>query len=125
MTTTWDDRTLLEDVLAHGVDDWLDLGWIVQIARRAGVKDAAVTRAIAIGLVAEVVIGGLAEAGEVTEHGFRRWEMTSDAALGRIVEEWLAYGLESPTPGAICWLSITHEGEARGREVLRREGSSS
>lgn len=125
MTTSWDDRTLLEDVLAHGVDDWLDLGWIVQIARRADLKDPAATRALAIGLVAEALVGGLAVAGEVTEDGFRAWELTPEAALGRIVEQWFAYGLESPTPGAICWLAVTDEGEARGIDVLRREGSAS
>lgn len=124
MSTTWDERTLIEDVLASGVDDWLDLSLIIQIARRVGVEDPVATRAIAIGLVAEVVMSGLVEAGEVTDDGFRPWDMTRDAALGRIIEQWLAYGVGPPTPGAICWLAVTAEGEARGTEVLRREGSA-
>ena len=123
MTTTRDERTLIEDVLAHGVDDWLYAGWIYQIARRAGLEDSAATRAVALGLVAEVLISRLAVAGEVTEDGFQAWEMPAETALGRIVEEWLAYGTEPPSPGSICWLALTSEGEARGLAVLRREGA--
>jgi hypothetical protein len=47
-------------------------------------------------------------------------EMSPAQALAFIVEEWLAYGVEHFTPGAICWLDLTPVGEEYAQRALRR-----
>lgn len=123
--TTWRDRTLIEDVLVGGLDDWVYAGWLHQTARDlSGLTDRAQLRSLAIGVIAEVLVSGLMVAGEVSEDGHRPWDCSTEAALARIVEDWLAWGEEPPTPGAIVWLALTDAGRAIGEAVLSREQAS-
>lgn len=120
----WGQRTLIEDILAHAVDDWPDAGWVYQIAGRSGLSKPSQLQALSIGLIAEVLAGRLMVAGEFDGKGFRPWDCSPGEAILRISEDWLAWGSEPPTPGAIVWLSLTPEGEALGQAVLRRESGS-
>lgn len=122
-TTTWEDRGLLEDVMARSVDDWVYPAEIEGIAARTGLNDREAVRALSIGLVAEAIVKRLLIAGEVSASGFVPWECSPSAAVERIVEEWMAWGESQLTPGAIVWLAPTETGERLGRAVLRREGN--
>lgn len=117
----WSDSTFVEDVLAHGVDDWVDDGLVYDVAMRSGVKDRRVLRSLCFGLLAEVLISELMVAGRVTRDGFVPWRIPPEAALDRIVRSWQAWGLEPPTPGAVCWLANTAKGDEIGVAVLGRE----
>lgn len=123
MTEQWDQRGLVEDLLARGVDDWIDLGLVVDVARRAGGSSDEALTGLAIGLVSTVLIEGLMRPGTVADGVFKPWVIDSGEAVARIVREWLAIGTTAVRPGDIAWLCNTDIGDARGRAVIEREAA--
>lgn len=118
----WDDRTLLEDLVASGVDDWVYAADAYGIAARTGTTGEAL-RLLAVGLVVDAVAAGLAIPGEYNGSAHAPWECTRGEAIERIAEAWREWGTGAPTPGAIVWLDLTAEGKALGEAVLNREAS--
>lgn len=120
--SAFEDRTLVEDLLANGVDDWVDEALVCgNIARRV-VEDAADRRAVAIGLIASVLLAGQMEAGETPPgQGFRPWNLTPGEAVLRIASEWMARSDVNVYPGEIVWLRNTPAGNAIGEAVLESE----
>jgi hypothetical protein len=117
----WDDRTLLEDLLARGVDDWIYAAEVYDIIARTELPDPAQLRMLAIGLIAEAIVRGLVLPGEFDGAEHRPWDCSRGEAIARIQEEWLEWGADVPTPGAIVWLDITPAGREIGEAVLARE----
>jgi len=115
------DRSLVEDVLANGIDDWIYAGWVYQIASRTGVQDPADLRAVSLGLIAELLVRGLVVAGEYDGDGHRSWDCSTATSIEQITESWIAWGDSPPTPGAIVWLALTPAGREVGEAVLERE----
>jgi hypothetical protein len=118
----WDHRGLIEDVLARGMDDWLHLAEFVSIAKRTRVNGPEALRALALGLIAEVVCEGLMVPGDADEAGFHPWTLTPGDAIQRIVQGWSEDNLY-PTPGSVAWFKLTPDGEKVGQGVLARESS--
>lgn len=118
------DRTLIEDMLANGVDDWVDEALVFgNIARRV-VADASDRRAVAIGLIESVLLAGQMDAGEtVSCMGFRPWDATPEEAALRVASEWMSRADPNVYPGEIVWLRNTSTGDAIGQAVLDREAS--
>lgn len=116
-----EDRMLVEDLVANGVDDLIYAGWVHQIAKRTGLQTPADLRAVSLGLVAEVLVRGLMIAGEYDGDVHRPWECSTAAAIERVAESWIAWGDTPPTPGAIVWLALTPPGREVGEAVLERE----
>ena len=121
--STWDDRTLVEDVLANGVDDLVYAGWLHQIARRSGVGDPSQLRMLSLGLIAELLVRGLMVAGGFDGDSHRPWDCSMGEAIARISEDWQGWGDEVPTPGAIVWPDLTPAGREIGEAVLAREAN--
>jgi hypothetical protein len=119
--TTWDDRTILEDVLARGVDDWVYEAEVFTIARRSGLTEPDQLRALSLGLITEVIVRGLMTPGEYDGETHRPWDCSTGDAVVRITEDWLASRDDVPTPGSVVWLSNTELGERMGKAVLDRE----
>lgn len=119
--STWDDRTLIEDVLASGVDDWVYAAEVYGIAGRTSLCDAAQLRLLSVGLIAELLVRGLVVAGEFDGDSHRPWDCSTGEAIARISEDWQGWGDEVPTPGAIVWLDLTPAGRDIGEAVLARE----
>lgn len=119
--TSLDDRTLIEDLVANGADDWVYAGWVYQIAKRTGWQDLADLRAISLGLIIEVLVRGLMVPGEYDGETHRPWDCSVSAAIERVAESWIAWGEAPPTPGAIVWLALTAEGRVIAEQVLGRE----
>ncbi len=116
-------RTLKEDLLVGGLDDWADAGWVLQTVRRAGLTDHADLRRLAIGLIAELITEHLVVPGDISVGDHVPWQCSEGEAIERIVREWLdEWGEDVPTPGAIVWLDNTPAGDETARTVLRREG---
>jgi hypothetical protein len=97
---------------------------VYQIARRSGITDPSQLRQLSIGIIADLLLGGLAIAGEYNGTEHRAWECSSGEAVARIAEDWLHWGDDAPTPGAIVWLDLTAAGREIGEAVLAREQSS-
>lgn len=117
----WDDRTLIEDLLANGVDDWVYAAWVQGVAQRSGLTDSAMIRQLSIGVIAEVLVAGLMVAGDVIDGKHHTWNSTPADSLRRITAEWTAVGEVQLYPGQIVWLCNTAEGNERGQAVLDRE----
>ena len=118
--STWDDRTLIEDLVAHGVDDWVDDAWVFgNIASRAAlsVEDRL---PIAIGVITFSLVKGFVIAGDVMD-GFQPWAMSASQSVRAISERWLTREDPAVRPGDICWFSNTAVGEELGLAVLARE----
>ena len=120
--STFDDRTLIEDLVAHGVDDWVYEALVFgNIARRVA-SDPTDRRAIAIGLISEALLAGLMEAGEtVPGTGFVPWRLDPEQAVVRIAREWTKRDDPGVGPGEIVWLRNTDRGDTLGNNVLERE----
>ncbi len=123
MSEIWDQRGLVEDLLARGVDDWIDLGLVVDVAGRGGATSNEALTGLAIGLVSTVVVEGLMQPGSVADGAFEPWATGTGEAVARIVREWLAIGTPNLRPGDIAWLCNSDAGDARGRAVLEREAA--
>lgn len=119
--SSWGDRTLVEDLLARAVDDWVSAAEVFDLAKRSGAVDPWALRALAVGLIAEVLTLGLMVPGEYDGSGHRKWECTPAEAIARISEDWFARPDPLVTPGEIVWLDTTSDGEALGQAVLNRE----
>ncbi len=115
-------RTLVQDLVANGVDDWVYEALISgNIARRV-VSSPEERRAVAFGLIAEVLFNGLMEAGETpTGMGFVPWGTDAADSLLRIAQGWMTREDPDVGPGEIVWLRNTAKGDALGRQVLDRE----
>ena len=120
-----ENRTPKEDLLVEGLADWVDAGWALGCTDLAGVADLSVRRALAIGIIAEVIVEGLMVPGDADEQGHHPWPHSAGEAVERIVREWLAeWPDDVPTPGAVVWLANTVAGDEIGRRVLAREASA-
>jgi len=120
----FEDRTLIEDLVANGVDDWVYEALVCgNIARRV-VSLPVERRAVALGLIAEVLFTGLMVAGETPKgRGFVPWESGPLESLARIARAWMPREDPDVGPGEIVWLRNTAKGNTLGREVLKREAS--
>lgn len=118
--STWGDRTLIEDLVAHGVDDWVhDAEVWGNIAGRAAlsIEDRL---PIALGVITVALLQGLVIAGDVMG-GFQPWATSPSESAAVIAERWLRLADPAVRPGDICWLNNTIAGEELGHAVLARE----
>lgn len=114
-------RNLLQDLVARGVDDWIYDAELLDIAKQHGAEDPHDRRTVALGLLAEVLLGGLMEAGSVTDDGFAAWTCSPAESVERAAELWLSRSDPLVMPGEILWLSTTQSGSALGAAVLMEE----
>ncbi|GAA3809856.1 hypothetical protein CSO01_21950 [Cellulomonas soli] len=119
------DRTLVEDVLAQGAEDWVHAPQLLDIAGCAGGVRAEVWRDVAIGLLARLVADGLITIGWVTEGRHRPWGGTQGEAVLRLAREWSSRPSPFVRAGDLFWLAVTPAGDAIGRAVWAREDPAS
>jgi len=117
----YEGRTLVEDLLANGIDDLVYEAWVYTITGRSGLTDPTSRRQLAIGMIAEVLASGLMVAGEFDGAKHQQWEVSTGAEIMRITEDWLRWGDQVPTPGSVVWLALTPAGREVGEAVLARE----
>lgn len=118
-------RTLVEDALVAGLDDWSDAGWIYSLALERALEDNTTARALSIGLIAELIVGGFALPGAITDGHHSPWPISDGDSIARITSEWLkSWSDYPPTPGAIVWFNNTPRGDAVARAVLEGEAAS-
>jgi hypothetical protein len=116
-------RSPKEDVLVGGLDDWAYAAWVYGSTRLSGLRDPGLRRTLTLGLIAELLVEGLAVAGDVDEQGHHPWPCSPGEAIERITREWITeWSDEVPTPGAIVWFVNTDEGNRVAEAVLAREG---
>jgi hypothetical protein len=109
-------RSLLEEVLVGGLDDFIDAAGVMSDAGLTGITDLTVLRPLAIGLISELLFDGLVTPGDLTAQGFSPWAGSTAPALERIARVWKAeYGESFPTFGAIVWLQLTETGQERAK----------
>jgi hypothetical protein len=119
--STWDERSLVEDVVARGVDDWVSAAEVFDVASRSGVSEQPTLRALSVGLIAEVLVRGWMVPGELADSGFARWECSTAEAVARIAQDWFSREEPLVMPGEIVWLDPTEQGRELGLRVLERE----
>jgi hypothetical protein len=118
---TWDDRSLIEDMLARGVDDWVTAAEVLGIADRRGLADDRDILDLALGLIVDVLTRRLMVAGDINDGRHVPWDCSTAEAIGRIAKDWCEREDPNVFPGEIAWLDVTPEGGAVGQAVLDRE----
>lgn len=113
--------SLIEELLARGVDDWVSAAELLDMASSAGVAEPNDRLTVAIGLATEAILRGLVEAGDVSEDGFTAWSCTPFEAIARVAETWLAREDSLVMPGEIVWLSNTDQGNEMAEGVSLHE----
>ena len=117
---TWDPRlSLLEEALIRGADDWVDVADFTNIAQRSGAKNSESLRAVALGLIAEMLGRGLIRPGRVDDFGFHPWDESAVDAIERIVQTWNEDD-PFPTPGSVAWFDLTPKGKELARAAVQR-----
>lgn len=119
-----------EDFLAAALDDWVYLaelqGIVIQVAaehkvdlRLGQAEDKLDLRVRASMQVIERTLrAGLIEVGELPPPGyFRRWDLSEDAILERIRNQWEALGSRLSL-GDVCWFELTDAGRVEASRVL-------
>lgn len=118
------ERSPKDDVLVGGLDDWAYAAWVYGSTGLGGLSDPVLRRALALGIIAELLVEGLVVAGEVDEQGHHPWPCSPGEAIERIAREWITdWEYEIPAPGAIVWLANTDKGNRIAHTVLARERS--
>lgn len=108
---------LIDRLLVEGLVDWLDPGWISGEAHDSGIVSDGDFRTMTVGAAAELLLGGLAVAGDVTEQGFEAWPTGPEQSLARITDWIVANPMEEWRPGEGFWLNSTVAGETRGKQA--------
>ncbi|MCS0499779.1 hypothetical protein [Protaetiibacter mangrovi] len=117
-------RTVVEELLIEGLVDWVDPSWVYStVSERTPLASFDDRRIHTMGVIVELLSAGLMVPGDVDELGvFRPWDVGAGDAVERIAERWSRdWPGTVPTPGAICWMSATPEGEMRAHELVARE----
>lgn len=115
-------RSLLEDLLARGVDDWIYVAEVFSMTAGRGIADPRERRALALGLITEALVQGFMEAGDIEGGEFKAWDLPVSEAIARVAEAWLARTDPAVMPGEVAWLNNTEQGTQLGEAVLAREG---
>ena len=97
------------EVLFEGCNDFVSASWVYSLAIDAGVESEDDRRALAIGVIAELLALELMVAGGLSPAGFSAWESSSAEAISRVVVQWAIHGNE-PISNEVVWLSITDRG---------------
>jgi hypothetical protein len=113
------EQSPIHSLTVRGLDDWVYAADVYDIARECGLSDPSHIRVFGIGLIAEALSRGLMVAGSYEEGGFVPWPCSTDEAIGRVAREWLEWGVDQPTPGAIVWLENTEHGQELGSTAVR------
>jgi hypothetical protein len=110
--------TLLDKLVISGVDDWIMACEVASVAKFEGrASSESDSRNLSIQLIQEVLERGLMEIGDVTEGGFRTWNVSIEEAMERVQREWLALP-EGPNLGDVCWLANTKKGDERANFLV-------
>lgn len=114
--------TLIDDLVVRGISDWIQAAEVAWVAKSlGGAKAQDDIAAVALDLIRTVLLGGLMEAGEVTDGGFIGWDVPVQVAASRIEHEWARLG-RLPNLGEVCWLANTAAGNKRAEAVVGRTG---
>ena len=117
----WPFRTRVEEVAVAGLQDWTSASFLLTLVAEGPTPPAEGDLGPScLGVVAWMVLGGLAELGDVRD-GFQPWLGTPAECVDRAVRSWIASGGPHDL-GDLFWLRNTAAGHERGRAVLAREG---
>lgn len=117
----WENRSLVEELLVAGIEDWIYAAIVYDVAYDAASTPEA-RRILAVGMVCEVLAEGYFVPGKyVAGIGHVPWDCKIEEALCRVVVDWHEWGDGLPTPGAIVWLDLTKKGKSVALQILERE----
>lgn len=106
-----------DDILREGCDDYVSASWVYGVAMETGLVSDADIRALAVGVIAELISTGMMIAGGFVESEYVPWDCPGSEAIGRIAYRWATVGNIDPIANEIVWLSNTPEGDAVARSL--------
>jgi hypothetical protein len=111
--------SLLEEILVRGTEDVVseEEVWGI-VAKLVGNQDEEAVRAMAVGLMAEVILRGWM----TPETLGVPWSMAPWDAIRFLSEEWALRASRGDSPIHLCWLVSTREGKDRGIRLGETEG---
>lgn len=110
----------VDEMILSGLDDWVDAAEVAYIAKAyGGASTDEEIRQLSIEIIREVIEKGLMRTGDITQGGFKEWDLSDEEIVERINSEWTALG-RRPNLGEICWLENTEEGNRRARQLSEK-----
>lgn len=103
-------RTLREEVLREGLDDWVSARWVFSLAL-GHLRSQVDARSLSIGVITELVIARLMIAGSLGPSGYIAWDCSPEEAAVRIVREWAVEQRQDALINEVVWLDLTSKGQ--------------
>lgn len=109
-----------EQIVASGLDDWVNELWVVRILQQSGVVEPRMLRPLTIALIAQVVALNWMTPGRLVGSGeFAAWDLPLNESILRVSAEWRPeWPAEALQPGQIVWLANTATGDEIARKVI-------
>ena len=105
-----------EQILIDGLMDWFHPTWVEAEVEERSDGDHDAVRQQSIGLITELLVEGLVNAGDV--YTGTPWDVSVGDCIVRITSEWLREAPdEIPDTDTITWFSLTEKGEEVAREA--------
>jgi len=117
--TTPAQRPFLDELLLRASEDWLyEQDVYALIHDRASIEEPELLRAMAMGVIRELVVQGL-----LTPTSFgEKSDMDPLASLDQIDEKWRQVFPHDFFAGEVVWLQLTAEGHTRAKALAEAEG---
>jgi hypothetical protein len=110
---------VIEQVLVEGLQDVLTLDWIYSVCRANSDGDPLETRALAIGVTAELIVEQMVSSRVWQADGWHDWGGGEAELLAKIVRDWLETGADGPPKRwSIAKFELSAKGQMRARSIL-------
>jgi hypothetical protein len=113
---------MVMDLLQRSIDDWVHAGEFLDVAKQyhpdLGQEP---WRYLIIGLACTLVRSGLMTPYKMIPGDFEPWEGDMESHFVRLIDGWMDVDMSYVTPGLVCWLRNTDEGQAIALKSLGLE----
>ena len=113
----------VDDLVMRGCDDWVQASEVASVAiTEGGARSEKEIQDLSFEMTRRVIRDGLMVLGDVTEKGFKKWNLSSEEGLARAERDWRALG-RTPNLGELFWLENTPKGKKLGEALHKKRKS--
>ena len=107
----------VDEILVRGLDDWIQAAEVAYVSRLCGkVKTLDDTRNLSIDVIGELLKRHLVEIGDVSDDGFKAWDISEVSAVEKVEASWRNL-TRGPELGELFWLNLTESGQRLATQI--------